>query len=114
MNLEKEILPAKKKRVKRPPEVIAKLILEAERTGNAAAVCRREGINPVQFYRWKEKFTMAGIQGLKAMKTGPQKKDPEVAKMKEELDRMKETLVDQTVELQLLKKSVSSTWREAL
>jgi len=112
MNDPKEFQPAKRKRVRRPPETIAKLILEAERTGNASAVCRREGINPVQFYRWKEKFTIAGIQGLKAMKTGPQKKDPEVSKMKEELERMKEALVDQTVELQLLKKNVSSTWRE--
>ena len=53
----------KKKRIHRSPEVIVELILEAERIGNAAEVCRREGINPVQFYRWKERFKKGAVEG---------------------------------------------------
>ncbi|MBP9708235.1 MAG: transposase, partial [Oligoflexales bacterium] len=45
----------KKIRVRRSPEMIAKLILEAERAGNTAAICRRENIAPNLFYRWKAK-----------------------------------------------------------
>jgi len=34
----------KKQRTRRPPQMIAELILEAERNQNQAAICRRENI----------------------------------------------------------------------
>jgi transposase-like protein len=39
--------------------MIAELILEAERKGNAAEICRREGIAPNLFYRWRTRFKEA-------------------------------------------------------
>ena len=100
--------PAKKKRVRRSPEMIATLVLEAERTGNAAEICRREDISPALFYRWRQKAREGMIEKLKHMKRGPKGKDTEKVAMKAEIDQLKATLCDQTIELQLIKKSVSS------
>ena len=70
--------PAKKKRTRRSPEMMAELIMQAERTGNQAAICRKEGISPALFSRWKAKFKEAGIQALREMKRGPNIMDPEI------------------------------------
>ena len=99
----------KRKRTRRPAEMIAELILEAERNQNQAAICRRENIQPQLFSRWKSKFKEAGVQGLKQMKQGRKpKSDPKVAQLEQELATVKSAFVDQSVELLLLKKSVSS------
>lgn len=103
-------VPAPKKRARRSPEKIAELILEAERTGNASAICRREGISPQLFYRWRTKFKEGAIEALKELKgnRGPKKKNPEVEALRDENRELKEALVRSSIELQLLKKSVSS------
>ena len=103
----------KKYRTRRPPEKIAELILEAERTQNQAGICRREGIQPNLFSRWKTKFKEAGIEGLKNLKRGRKPKlDPKVARLERELEQVKGAFIDQSVELQLLKKSVSSGYMD--
>ncbi len=95
----------KKKRARRSPEKMAELVLEAERVG-ASVVCRREAIAPAQLSRWKQKFLQAGIAGLKDLKRGPkQKTDPAVAKLQAETERLKEALLETSIELQALKKS---------
>lgn len=104
-------VPAPKKRARRSPEKIAELILEAERTGNASAICRREGISPQLFYRWRTKFKEGAIEALKELKggrPGAKKKNPEVEELRDENRELKEALVRSSIELQLLKKSVSS------
>ncbi len=103
--------PAPKRRVRRSPEKIAELILEAERSGNASAICRREGMSPQLFYRWRTKFKEAGIEGLKELKggrPGAKKKNAEVEELRDEIKELKEALVRSSIELQLLKKNVSS------
>jgi transposase-like protein len=92
--------------------MIAELILEAERKGNAAEICRREGITPNLFYRWRTRFKEGGIQAIGAMKRGPKGKDHEKLAMERELRRVSAALCEASIELQLLKKSVSSGWKE--
>lgn len=95
----------KKKRTRRSPEKMAELVLEAERAG-ASIVCRRENIAPAQLSRWKQKFLQAGIAGLRDLKRGPKQKiDPAVEKLKAETERLKEALLETSIELQALKKS---------
>lgn len=103
-----EVKSTKKTRARRSPEMIAELIWEAERKGNAAEVCRRENIAPTLFYRWKTKFKEGGIQNLQAMKRGPKAKDHEKMKLEREVSRLSAALCESSIELQLLKKSVSS------
>ena len=98
----------KRTRARRSPEMMAELIWEAERKGNAADICRRENIQPNLLYRWKGRFKEAGIEGLKAMKRGPKSKDPVKMSLERENARLKTALCESSIELQLLKKSVSS------
>lgn len=108
MSLSNEVKPVKKTRTRRSPEMIAELIWEAERKGNAAEVCRRESIAPTLFYRWKQRFKEGGIQSLQAMKRGPKAKDHEKEKLERENERLKAALCESSIELLLLKKSVNS------
>ena len=98
------------KRSRRSPEKIVELVMESDRTGNAAAICRREGISPQLFYRWKNQFKMAAIAGMKEMSKRGRKKieAPENQEMRNEIAELKEALVRSSIELGLLKKSVSS------
>lgn len=94
----------KKKRTRRSPEKMAELVLEAERIGQSK-VCHREGIAPAQLSRWKEKLLKGGIAALKQMKTGPRQKiDPEVQALQKDNDRLKEALLETSIELQLIRK----------
>jgi transposase-like protein len=76
-------------------------------------VCRREGINPVQFYRWRDRYKAGAIEGLKANRRGRKPAEaPEIAELKQENERLKTALCESSIELQLLKKSVSSGYME--
>lgn len=111
MSHQNEVNSPKRQRRRRSPEMVAELILEAERKGNAAEVCRRENVSPTLFYRWRQKFKEAGIQGLKNLKRGRKPRvDPEKAGMVKEVERLRATVVDLSIELQLLKKSVHSDY----
>ena len=101
-----------RKRIRRSPEMIAQLVLEAERRGNTAEICRRENIQPTQFYAWKRKFKEGGITALTSMKRGPKARDPEKSQLEAENKRLKSALVESSIELLLLKKSVSSGYME--
>lgn len=70
-------------------------------------LCRQHGIYPTELIRWKEKFLELGLEGLKDKRKNKnlieKNKYDSLLKEKEELER---ALVDQTIELQLLKKKV--------
>lgn len=100
----------KKTRVRRSPEMIAELIFEAERKGNAAEICRREGIAPNLFYRWRQKAKESVILGLAQMKRGPKAKDHEKLEQAAEIERLQSALCEASIELRLLKKSVGATY----
>lgn len=99
-----------KKRHRRSTEMIAQLVWEAERQGNAAEICRRENIAPSLFYRWRQRLKEAGIEALKSTKRGPKGRDPEKEQLKREVARLTSALCESTIELHLLKKSVSSDY----
>ena len=112
METKQTVLPQKKKRIRRSPEMIVELILRAERTGKAAEICRAEGINPVMLSRWKAKFKEAGVEALRNLKRGPKPKDVRMESIQRENERLKAALCEASIELQLLKKSVSSGYME--
>lgn len=94
----------KKKRTRRSAEKMAELVLEAEKIGQSK-VCLREGIAPAQLSRWKEKLLTGGIAALKQMKSGPRQKiDPQVAALQKDNERLKEALLETSIELQLIRK----------
>lgn len=96
--------PVKKTRKRRSAEKMAELVLEAERAG-ASSVCRREGIAPAQLSRWKQKFLQGAITSLRDTKRGPKVQDERIVSMEREAQRLRDALLETSIELQALKKS---------
>ena len=85
-----------------------RIVLEGLKPGiNKSELCRREGIYLQQLNRWTEK-ALAGAET--ELKSSPRKKeDFEKEMLKNEVEDLKEMLVDQSRELLILKKK-TSTW----
>lgn len=89
------------KNKKRSPEEKMKIVLEALQNDNISETCRKHGIYESQFYQWKNKLVDSADEVFRSKK----KKDPEKEKLKSENERLKETLIEQSCELQILKKN---------
>ncbi|MEJ6950350.1 transposase [Natronospora cellulosivora (SeqCode)] len=85
----------------RTPKEKMKIVLEALQNDSIAETCRKHGIYESQFYQWKKKLTGSADKVFRNRK----KKDPEKEQLKDEVERLKQTLVEQTCELQILKKN---------
>ncbi len=66
-----------------------------------AEICRREEILPNEYYRIKEK-ALSGV--LEALKNSRKKKDAEKEKLKKEIERLRNIILSQVEEIDLLKK----------
>jgi len=91
------------KNKKRSAEEKLKIVLEGLENGNIAETCREHGIYESQFYQWKKKL----LNSANEVYSRKNKKDPEKEKLKKENEKLKETIVEQTCELQILKKNDS-------
>jgi len=69
-----------------------------------AEVCRREEIWPNEYYRIKEK-ALSGA--LEALKNSGKKKDPEKNRLKKEIERLRDIVLSQAEEIDLLKKKTN-------
>jgi transposase len=58
-------------------------------------VCRREGINPTQFYTWKKKLMGSGAQ---VFDEKPKRQDADRERLERELARMKGVVAEITAE----------------
>lgn len=66
-------------------------------------VCRREGINPTQFYAWKKRLIGSASQ---VFDERPKKQDAEQERLERELTRMKGVVAEITAENLELKKTL--------
>ncbi len=69
-----------------------------------AEICRREELWPKEYYRIKEK-ALSGA--LEALKNSRKKKDVEKAKLEKETERLKDIILSQAEEINLLKKKTN-------
>ena len=91
------------RKVKHTPEERLKIVLEGlQGDDSVAEVCRRYGIYPTEYYRYKGLALKGALEGLKA---NPKKKDKEGERKDLELEKLKKVIVELTIENQLLKKS---------
>jgi transposase-like protein len=67
-------------------------------------VCRREGINPTQFYTWKKKLLGSATQ---VFDEKPKNSDANQERLERELARMKGVVAEITAENLELKKTLS-------
>ena len=69
-----------------------------------AEICRREELWPNEYYRIKEK-ALSGA--LEALKNSGKKKDPEKNRLKKEIERLRDIVLSQAEEIDLLKKKTN-------
>ena len=69
-----------------------------------AEVCRREDVWPNEYYRIKEK-ALSGA--LEALKNSGKKKDPQKNRLKKEIERLRDIVLSQAEEIDLLKKKTN-------
>ncbi len=85
-----------------------RIVIEGMKAENISALCRQEGISPTDYYRYREKLVEGGLEALR--QNGRQKRDSEKESLKKEIEKLKEVIVSQAGELELLKKKTSSDW----
>ena len=84
------------------------IVIEGMKAENISALCRQEGISPTDYYRYREKLVEGGLEALR--QNGRQKRDSEKESLKKEIEKLKEIIVSQAGEIELLKKKTSSDW----
>jgi transposase len=85
-----------------------RIVIEGMKAENISALCRQEGISPTDYYRYREKLVEGGLEALR--QNGRQKRDSEKESLKKEIEKLKEVIVSQAGEIELLKKKTSSNW----
>ena len=92
----------------RSAEEKLRIVFEGMKAENISAMCRREGISPTDYYRYRDKLVEGGLDALR--QNGRQKRDAEKESLKKEAEKLKEIIVSQAGEIELLKKKTSSNW----
>ena len=85
-----------------------RIVIAGMKAENISALCRREGISPTDYYRYREKLMEGGLEALR--QNGRQKRDSEKESLKTEIEKLKDVVVSQAGEIELLKKKTSSDW----
>jgi len=92
----------------RPPKEKLRIVFEGLRAENISELCRQEGIRPTDYYRYREKVMEGALEALR--RNGQKKRDPEKEALKAEQEKLKEIIISQAGEIELLKKKTSSEW----
>lgn len=92
----------------RPPKEKLRIVFEGLRAENISELCRQEGIRPTDYYRYREKVMEGALEALR--RNGQKKRDPEKEALKAEQEKLKEIIISQAGEIELLKKKTSSDW----
>jgi len=92
----------------RPPGEKLRIVLEGIRAENISELCRREGICPKDYYRYRDRVVEGAVEALR--RNGRKKRDPEKESLSKEIEHLKEIIVSQSGEIELLKKKTNSDW----
>ena len=92
----------------RPPKEKLRIVLEGIRAENISELCRREGICPKDYYRYRDKVMEGALEALR--RNGREKRDPEKESLNKEIEHLKEIIISQAGEIELLKKKTNSDW----
>lgn len=103
----KEIRRATRKRHSAEEKI--RIVLDGLRGEDSIAeLCRREGIAQSLYYKWSKEFLEAGKKRL-AGDTAREASSGEVKELRREARALKEVVAEQTLEIRLLKKSMTGT-----
>jgi transposase-like protein len=96
------------RRINDPKERLRIVLLSLQPGVNKSELCRREGIYLQQLVRWTEAALQAAEAGLKSRARNSKKQDLEKEYLKQEVNYLKELLLEQTKELSILKKRTNT------
>jgi transposase-like protein len=94
-----------KSRRKFTPEERLSILQEAEREGRSETL-RKYSIAPSLFDRWRRKYLIEGISGLKAKY---KRIDPQVKELEDENERLKRIVAKQALELEVKSELLKKT-----
>lgn len=80
-------------------EQIIAVLNEGEAGGRIEALCRRHGISPTTYYRWRRKYGGLEVDEARRLK-----------QLEDENRRLKRIVADQAVNLQVLKDLLGKSW----
>jgi putative transposase len=80
-------------------EQIISALKQADAGVKVEDICRKIGITPTTFYRWKSKFSGMEVSEAKRLK-----------QLEDENRRLKQMVADQALDIQMLKAVVSKKW----
>lgn len=84
-----------------------RIVLEGLRGEESiATICRREGINPNQYYKWSKEFLEAGKRRLMG-DTTREATSSEVTDLRNENDQLKQLVAELSLKNRVLKKSLN-------
>lgn len=97
----------RKTRRKFSAEEKIRIVLEGLRGENSIAeLCRREGLNPNQYYRWSKEFLEAGKKRLQG-DTAREATSNEVTELRSENEQLKQLFAELSLKHRLLKKNMT-------
>jgi putative transposase len=85
------------------------LINEIKEKGQIVETCRKYGVDPSMFYRWKEVFDIYGVDGLRSR---TRNSDPSIRKLTRENERLKKMLAEKELEVSMLQEAYKKTRRQ--
>ena len=85
------------------------LINEIREKGQIVETCRKYGVDPSMFYRWKEVFDIYGVDGLRSR---TRNSDPSIRKLTRENERLKKMLAEKELEVSMLQEAYKKTRRQ--
>lgn len=87
------------------PKERLRIVLASLQPGvNKSELCRQEGIYIQQLVRWTQEALKGAEESLKKRPRRAKEHDPEKEYLKQEVDHLKELLLEQTKEISVLKK----------
>jgi transposase-like protein len=101
--------PIKSYRKINDPRERLRIVLQSLQPGvNKSDLCRQEGIYLQQLVRWTQEALKGAEENLKRRPKGAKKQDSEKEYMKQEINYLKELLLEQTKEISILKKNTNT------
>ena len=85
------------------------LINEIKENGQIVETCRKYGVDPSMFYRWKEAFDIYRVDDLRSR---TRNSDPSIRKLTRENERLKKMLAEKELEVSMLQEAYKKTRRQ--
>lgn len=92
------------RKINDPKERLRIVLASLQPEVNKSELCRREGIYLQQLVRWTQEALKGAEESLKSRPRGTRVHDPEKERLQQEIDYLKELVLEQAKELSVLKK----------